>query len=179
MIRQVAPDLNIGLELADEWHVDFIDDVTQRWYSSRQYGIAPAVGDVDRAVATTERGVSKLYVVAPEQVRQGIVQVLADKGLRRRLSLTSSGEDMLEIMAAGVNKGAALHAVATLLGIPPAQVMALGDGLNDIPLLRQAGLGIAMANAPEPVRLAARIVAGPNTADGWASAVEKYVLAAV
>lgn len=67
--------------------------------------------------------------------------------------------DFVEILAGGVNNGSAL-----------------GDEENDIPALQEAGLGIAMANAAERVKRAARFIAGPNTADGWAEAIERYVL---
>lgn len=53
----------------------------------------------------------------------------------------------------------------------------LGDEEADVPALQEAGLGIAMGNAPDRVKQAARAVTGPNTADGWAEAISAHVLA--
>lgn len=175
-IRAEAPDLNIGLELADEWHVDFMDEPTRRWMAVGA-GKPPIVGDVDEAIASSDRGVSKFYLIVDEPLRQRISAVLRRTGLIDQVAVTASGADMFEIMAAGVDKGAALRALATLRGVPRHQTLALGDGLNDIALLQEAGLGIAMGNAPAVVKQAARAVTGSNAEDGWAEAIEKYVIA--
>ena len=53
------------------------------------------------------------------------------------------------ILAPGTSKGMALEALAAYLGMSLAEVMAVGDGKNDISLLSTAGLGIAMGNAHE------------------------------
>jgi Cof subfamily protein (haloacid dehalogenase superfamily) len=60
---------------------------------------------------------------------------------------------LLEIAAAGVDKAAALAAHAASLGIDAVEVLAVGDGFNDVPMLAWAGRGVAMANA-HPVALA-------------------------
>lgn len=175
-IRHVGPALNAGLELADEWHVDRIDDRLHELVT--RHGIAsPNTGGLEEAIRTTDRGVSKLYFMAPPQVRRAFEWRLAANGLTLHLHITSSGEDFVEVMAAGGDKGTALRALAGRLGIPPAETLALGDGENDIPMLQAAGLGIAMANASDVVKAAAGAVTLSNDEDGWAAAVERYVLA--
>ena len=64
-----------------------------------------------------------------------------------QVSTTFSLPLTLEIMARGVSKGAALEGVATRLGVDLAQVLAFGDGMNDLELLRRVGTGIIMENA--------------------------------
>ena len=54
--------------------------------------------------------------------------------------------------------------------------MALGDQLNDLPMLRYAGLGVAMGNAPDTVKEAASFVTGSNREDGAAAAIEAFCL---
>jgi len=54
--------------------------------------------------------------------------------------------------------------------------LALGDGENDIPALQVAGLAIAMGNASDLVKGAANVITGPNTADRWVEAIERYSL---
>ena len=64
-----------------------------------------------------------------------------------RLSTTFSLPVTLEVMARGVSKGAALTRVAEYLGIALSEVIAFGDGMNDLEMLRLAGTGILMSNA--------------------------------
>ncbi|HYF91032.1 MAG TPA: Cof-type HAD-IIB family hydrolase [Symbiobacteriaceae bacterium] len=170
-IRAAAPELNLGLELMDEWHVDRVDEHLQ-WILDTNRVAAPIFGDVARAIETTRRKVSKIYFLAPAHVRRAV-----EERLPPGVSVTSSGMDFVEIHAAGVDKGAALRALGAILGIPREATLALGDGENDIPLLQAAGLSVAMGNAAETVRRAAGAVTEPNTAEGWARAIERYVLA--
>lgn len=60
--------------------------------------------------------------------------------------------ELLEIMAPDVNKGTALEQLARQLGIDVAQTLAIGDGNNDLPMLRRAGIGLLMGGAPDSVR---------------------------
>jgi hydroxymethylpyrimidine pyrophosphatase-like HAD family hydrolase len=82
----------------------------------------------------------------------------------------------LTVLPRGVSKGAALIQVGSRLGIAMHQVLALGDGLNDVSMFRVAGLSVAMGNAaPELVRVAHATTA-TNSEDGAAQAIERYVL---
>ena len=92
------------------------------------------------------------------------------------VSAVRASRTSMEITHGDANKGNALHHLCRLLDIPPACAMALGDSGNDEPMLRQAGLGIAMGNAPDYVRLAADAVTETNENDGAAIAIERYAL---
>jgi hypothetical protein len=74
------------------------------------------------------------------------------------------------------NKGAALGALAKLLALPPERIAVIGDGMNDIAMFGQAGTSIAMGNGFPEVRRAARFVTASNADDGFAQAVERFVL---
>ena len=82
----------------------------------------------------------------------------------------------LDVTHPEAHKGHAMRAIARLLGIDVAETAALGDMPNDTSMLVTAGLSIAMGNAPDDVREAAMFVAGPNTRDGWAEAIETHIL---
>jgi 5-amino-6-(5-phospho-D-ribitylamino)uracil phosphatase len=73
------------------------------------------------------------------------------------------------------DKARALDAVCRRLGIPPDETIAMGDSESDIGMLRYAGLGIAMANAPDPVKREAIHIAPKNDEDGVAWAVRKFL----
>ena len=92
------------------------------------------------------------------------------------LDCFTSAPEQLEIVSPGVNKGAALARAAEILGIPQEETIAIGDGENDISMLRWAGLGIAMENAPDNVKAAADVIAPVCDLDGAAWAMEKYLL---
>ncbi len=76
-----------------------------------------------------------------------------------------------------VNKGKAeaVDFVHSHFNIPSSQVIAIGDQVNDIPMLKAAGLGVAMGNANELAKEAANIVIGPNSDEGLACFIEKLL----
>lgn len=92
------------------------------------------------------------------------------------LEVSNSSPTNLEINAKGVNKAKALEKVCKLLGITMDNVMALGDSLNDLAMIKEAGLGVAMGNAQEDVKAAADAITKSNVEDGVAHAIRKYVL---
>ena len=82
------------------------------------------------------------------------------------LSVTASGATCLEITAAGVSKGAAMKTIQSYYNVAPEQIVAAGDYFTDMEMLRRAGLGIAMGNAPEAVKRAAARVTASNDEEG-------------
>ena len=82
----------------------------------------------------------------------------------------------VEINNARANKGDAVLALAAHLGCAADNVMSFGDGLNDVTMLRAAGLGVAMANAFDEVKAYADYVTDDCDNDGVAAAIEKFCL---
>lgn len=92
------------------------------------------------------------------------------------LELVGSLKYNIEINAAGVNKGKGLLELGGILGISREEIMAFGDGDNDIAMLREVGFGVAMENADEEVKAVADYVTGSNDEDGVAKAIARFVL---
>ena len=92
------------------------------------------------------------------------------------LELVASLKYNIEINAAGVNKGKGLLELGEILGISREEIMAFGDGDNDIAMLREVGFGVAMQNADEEVKAVADYVTGSNDEDGVAKAIARFVL---
>lgn len=82
----------------------------------------------------------------------------------------------LEINSRDAQKGRALRELCAHLGIDPACAMTFGDGLNDVSMLKEAGVGVAMGNAFDQVKAEANLVAPTNDEDGVAQIIEQYVL---
>jgi Cof subfamily protein (haloacid dehalogenase superfamily) len=86
----------------------------------------------------------------------------------------SSGAGLLEVSAPGVTKATGLADVAELVAVEAADVAAFGDMPNDLPMLRWAGHGVAMANAHPEVLAAADEITAPNSEDGVAMVLERW-----
>jgi Cof subfamily protein (haloacid dehalogenase superfamily) len=86
----------------------------------------------------------------------------------------STGYGLLELSAPGVTKGTGLARLAAELGIAAADVLAVGDMPNDLPMLRWAGHGVAMANAHPAVLEAADEITAGNSEDGLALILERW-----
>ena len=91
------------------------------------------------------------------------------------VDLVVSIHDGLEVNQKGVEKGSGLAALCDYLGISPKETAAVGDGMADIAMFRNAGLAIAMENAEEAVRASADLVAPHNDLDGAVWAIDQIL----
>jgi len=98
---------------------------------------------------------------------------VADAGI----AVIYSGERMLELLPAGIDKAVGLAAVAERFGVGPAEVIAFGDMPNDIAMLEWAGYGVAMGNAHPSLKEIADEVAPRNDEDGVAAVLERTLAA--
>ena len=109
----------------------------------------------------------------------------ADRALRERLwkqleliptvSITSSSSMNIEVSAVNTGKAQAIAYLCEMLGITMNKVMAIGDSLNDVMLLQQAGCSVAMENGVDEVKQAADFITLSNEADGVAYAIEHFL----
>ena len=90
-----------------------------------------------------------------------------------RATVTHSGSHYVEVMAPGVSKASALGSYCAARGIAAGEVIAFGDMPCDLPMLRWAGCGVAVANAHPEVLAGADLVTRSNDADGVALALER------
>jgi Cof subfamily protein (haloacid dehalogenase superfamily) len=95
----------------------------------------------------------------------------------RELSCTSSEPGMLDIGAAGVDKGTGVASLARLAGFAKEEICVFGDYYNDIPMFEAAGVSIAMGNADEKIKSRATAITLTNDEDGVAQGINTYILA--
>jgi Cof subfamily protein (haloacid dehalogenase superfamily) len=89
---------------------------------------------------------------------------------------TSSGPMNIEVMDQDGNKGNALKIMADYYGISMEDTVAMGDSFNDIPMLKVAGLSIAMGNAGPAVKQLCKAVTLSNSENGVSYALEQFIL---
>ena len=91
------------------------------------------------------------------------------------LSIYRSAPFFVEIMAQGIDKAASLDRLVKHMGIKREEVMAFGDGYNDLSMIEYAGMGVSMANGVDEVKENADFVTLSNDEDGIAYALEKLL----
>lgn len=92
------------------------------------------------------------------------------------LTIFRSEPHFLEIMPKGIDKAQSLSVLLKHLNMSKDEMIAIGDGFNDLSMVQYAGLGVAMANAQQIVKDAAQYITLSNEEDGVAHAVEKFLL---
>ncbi|HET9378217.1 MAG TPA: Cof-type HAD-IIB family hydrolase [Chthoniobacterales bacterium] len=117
---------------------------------------------------------SKIMLVAGNDEQTKRLTMIANL-IKPLSNATFSKPEYLEIIPIGVNKAKALAQVAQTLGLELSHIAAIGDGLNDVEMLKDAGLGIAMGNAAEPVKSVAKWVTGTNDEEGVAQAAARLL----
>lgn len=128
---------------------------------------------VDSLTPLCEKTVEKVNLLCiPEEKREAVLEGLKSIAV----SAVWSSHNCMEITHPAAHKGRGLEEACRLLDIPVEATMALGDSGNDIAMLRRAGLGVAMGNAPEFVKAEADAVTGRYDADGAAEAIRRYAL---
>jgi hydroxymethylpyrimidine pyrophosphatase-like HAD family hydrolase len=159
-----------------------LDPASAWWFS--EFGIdhvrVPHVNDDPHPEDTVRIGVvSGAGALAPmvEQVRGEI----GDRAFLQHWSAVTSTEatgsetHLLEIFHPQVSKWSMVETLCRRNGIDPRRTVAIGDGLNDVEMLRGAGLGIAMGNAGAPARGAAQRITLDHDDDGVAHAIERVL----
>ena len=91
------------------------------------------------------------------------------------LYIVNSLPNFIEIENGGVNKSTGLRILAEHLKISREQIIAFGDNFNDLEMLEYAGIGVAMGNAPEEVKVKADFVTASNEDDGIAKALTRIL----
>lgn len=94
--------------------------------------------------------------------------------LGEKMDIFRSAPFFLELVPKGIDKAQSLLRLMTKINLTPADMIAFGDGYNDLSMLKLAGMGVAMANAAPEVRAEADYVTLSNEEDGVAAALEHF-----
>ena len=116
------------------------------------------------------------YLLAGEPKDVEKAEPLFKEMLGKELNVFRSDPFFLEVLPLGIDKAYGLKKLVEILGIKREEVIACGDGYNDITMLQFAGLGVAMENAMEQTKAAADYITLSNDDDGVAEVIEKFIL---
>jgi len=128
----------------------------------------------DFKAAVVNHTIKTLTTGAPERIAE-VEKVYLEK-FGDRFSICRSMPFFLEVMPQGINKAASLGKLLEILGLTREDLVACGDGFNDIEMIRFAGLGIAMDNAVDEVKAVSDYVTKSNDDNGLVDVIEKFVL---
>ena len=129
---------------------------------------------VDDLAAAVTAGTTKLvFVMDEDRVLDAIVAM--DDRFGPAVQATRSHPRFAEIVRRDVNKGRALARVAAVANVPIEQTMGIGDNLNDLDLVKAAGIGVAMGDGDPRVLSAADWITGSYEDDGVAQAIERLL----
>ena len=129
---------------------------TRRYYASMQ--------QVDTVAELNPEEIIKIAVFGFDSVEESIYPHLSE--FYEQAQVAVSGKHWIDIMSADADKGHGLRELCAQLGISPSQTLAFGDYLNDLELLQQAGVAVAMANAHPRIAKTADFIAPSNSEQG-------------
>ena len=177
------------IEYADAHGLNLEISAVDRFYAEREswgtkirrefFEIEPVITDLSTLWNTVRVIKAGLLTTNAEEVAKATALIEHFKGKLDFSHATTPafpGVDFLNILAKGVSKGKALDALTKHLGITHDEVIAIGDGANDIPLLSAVGLAVAMGNASDAVKAVADHITLDVDHAGLAKAIEKFLL---
>jgi len=178
-----------AIEFAHRHKIDFELHSAAHYFAEREtwstdahrhyFGIEPTIVDFTGLWERERIIKGGLASVNPEQMAKAREFYARFEG-SLHVSLARSpafpGVEFANVVAPDVSKGRALEALSLYLGISLSEVMAVGDGTNDLTLLSQAGLAVAMDNAPDEVKAVADHITLDVEQNGLAAAIERFLL---
>ncbi len=152
-------------------HIDRI--VASEHYRKMLHEFRQPVPELKEVVTQRKKGVQKIQFFTDQpELRLQLMEELPERF--ENLCVSSSVSDNVEINQLRANKGEALTALADHLNVSREATLSFGDGLNDLSMLRDAGIGVVMANADDEVKQVADWITLSCDEDGVARGIEKF-----
>ena len=130
---------------------------------------------VDNFLEAVKHPIAKCLIVG-EPERLAVLEKEMYEVLKDRMGVFRSEPYFLELVPKGIDKAQSLSVLLSEIGMTREEMIAIGDGFNDLSMIKYAGLGVAMANAQPVVRENADFITLSNEEDGVAHVVRKFML---
>ncbi|EEY80874.1 MULTISPECIES: Cof-type HAD-IIB family hydrolase [Streptococcus] len=173
LVKAEFPSVSINLYSGKDWIADRLDKWVQ--IEAAITGEQPVIQNILLPVLDALIPIHKLLLIDEAPVIQKLHDYLQTLDFSKTAFYLSK-DNYMEVTAKHVSKEQALYELAQHYQVPLEEVMTVGDNFNDLPMLRLAGLGVAMDNAPEAVKNEAKAVTKSNNEHGVAEAIKEYVL---
>jgi Cof subfamily protein (haloacid dehalogenase superfamily) len=171
-----AGDWQCNLYLDDQVYVEQVKPEAGIYFHLNRTTPPQPVPDLLALLEAAPTDPTKLILIRPTEAETDATLAVVAARFGDAVYVTKSYPVFAEMINPQVDKGRALALIAAHLGVAQAETMAVGDGMNDLPMLQWAGLGVAMGQAAPAVHAAADVVTAPLMEDGLARAIERYVL---
>lgn len=130
---------------------------------------------VDNFLKAVQHPIAKCLIVG-EPTRLAVLEKEMYNHLHDRMGVFRSEPYFLELVPKGIDKAQSLAVLLKEISMTKDEMIAVGDGFNDLSMIKYAGLGVAMSNAQEVVKENADFITLSNEEDGVAHVVEKFIL---
>lgn len=166
--RAIDPRVLVTCEILDRWHTDRLDNsyttATGKLFQPDE--IAPVETFCNRPI-------TKLLLLGPPESMSTIRIRILDR-FSSQINLVSTEPELLQIMEKDVSKASALRRLASRYGVSLENILAIGDGENDMEMLDECGVGVAVANAAQSLKsIADWITPSPNS-HGVLEAIRRF-----
>jgi Cof subfamily protein (haloacid dehalogenase superfamily) len=122
--------------------------------------------------------VSKVVGVSDDLEAVQRCEAAAKAAFGQRATANRSQPYYLDVTNKDANKGAVVEFLSKHLGVPAAEIATIGDQPTDVPMFKLSGLSIAMGNAPDQVKALANVTTDSYNDEGFAKAMERFILGA-
>jgi Cof subfamily protein (haloacid dehalogenase superfamily) len=170
-----AHGLDVWIFGAEEWYVTNPAGYRVDREASNVQFSPTVVSSYDRVF---DKAIKVVGVSADHEVVARCESAVQEK-LGTRVSAARSQPYYLDVTHPDANKGAIVERLARYLKVPPSRIATIGDQANDVLMFKQSGLSIAMGNASADVQREADFVTTSHGDEGFANAVERFVIARI
>jgi Cof subfamily protein (haloacid dehalogenase superfamily) len=170
LVNTLYPTVNFSLYSHDQW---VVSESASKWVLQEKY-ITNVTPTQCRFPSFFEENhdIHKCLCMGEPEIINQLESTLKNKF--SNLTIYKSKDTYLEIMSGNASKSNAIKKLKNLYHITNQEIMAIGDNFNDMDMLKYAGLGVAMGNAPDEVKMIADEVTLSNDEDGLMHILQKY-----
>lgn len=174
-LHSLVKDYDIDFTLSDDKHYFCVGKKPNKYTVRDGELVYVPITEItlEEAMSGKYRMFKAMYVGDMDELTKFQENLPAD--INKFYSICRSQKIILEAMPIGADKGQTLKFLVEQLGIERSEVMAIGDGNNDVEMLEYAGIGVAMANGTEAAKNSAKYITDTNENDGVAKVIYKYV----
>lgn len=175
--RQNKDTLNLHLYRDDEYYVERRDETTDI-YEARTGTKAKLLDDLNTVV--DERLLKLVFITKSPRglwMVENKIGAMLPAEVKGFISSSTKAPYLYEVVPSNINKGIAMERAVKRLSLRMENVICIGDSYNDIPMIRRAGLGVAVANAEDPIKESADyITKRTNDEDAVAEVIKRFIL---